>query len=192
MRTFTDASSRQWAITIDGPAILRVRAGTCDVSGCKHLIGCGCKGVDLGDLEEKWKLQLRRDVVLLVNTLYLLCQPEAHQRGISDEQFGACLVGDALQRATIAMDEAIADFFPEEKRKILRALAAKDAEVCRLGMERALAKLNDPQLAENFVAAMEAQVDEELRNMLTRSSSATSSPALSASTPREEPCGSSS
>ena len=177
MRTFTDANNQEWAITIDGPAILRVRAGTCDVPNCKHLIGCGCTGVDLGDADEKWKLQCRRDVVLLVNAIYLLCQPEAHQRGISDEQFGTALVGDAIRRATIAMDEAIADFFPEQTRVILRALNAKDEEVRKLGMERALAKINDPKLAEDFVAAMEAQLDEEMKSLLIRSSSATSSPA---------------
>jgi hypothetical protein len=177
MRTFTDANEKEWAITIDGPAILRVRAGTCDVPNCKHLLGCGCKGIDLGDLDEKWKLACRRDVVLLVNTLYLLCQPEAHERGITDEQFGASLVGDAIRRATIAMDEAIADFFPEESRVILRAMTAKDEEVRKLGMERALAKINDPNLATQFVAAMEAQLDEEVKSLLTRSSSATSSPA---------------
>jgi hypothetical protein len=86
-------------------------------------------------------------------------------------------VGDAIKRATIAMDEAIADFFPEEKRAILRALTAKDGEVAKLALERTLAKINDPKLAEDFVAAMEGQLDEEMKNLLTRSSSATSSPA---------------
>ena len=177
MPTFKDANDREWTIKLDAPTILRVRAATCDASNCKHLQGCGCTGVDLGDLTGQVQVQLRRDVVLLVNTLYLLCQPEAQRQGISDEQFGACLVGDAIRRATITMDEAIADFFPEETRAILRAITAKDAEVRQLGMERALARINDPKLAERFVAAMEAQLDEEVKNLLTRSSSATSSPA---------------
>lgn len=177
MPTFKDANDREWTIKLDAPTILRVRSATCDVPACKHLQGYGCTGVDLADLEGKAQLQLRRDVVLLVNTLYLLCQPEAQRQGISDEQFGACLVGDAIRRATIAMDEAIADFFPEETRTILRAITAKDAEVRQLGMERALARINDPKLAEQFVAAMEAQLDEEVKNLLTPSSSATSSPA---------------
>lgn len=177
MPTFKDANDREWTIKLDAPTILRVRSATCDVPNCKHLQGTGCNGVDLADLEGKAQLQLRRDVVLLVNTLYLLCQPEAQRQGITDEQFGACLVGDAIRRATIAMDEAIADFFPEESRVILRAMTAKDEEVRKLGMERALAKINDPNLATQFVAALEAQLDEEMKNLLIRSSSATSSPA---------------
>jgi len=129
MRTFLDNQQQQWSITIDAPTILRVRAGTCDVANCKHLMGSGCTGVDIGDPEESWKARCRRDVVLLVNTIYLICQPEAHAKGVTDAGFGALIVGDAIKSATIAMDEAIADFFPEENRVILRALTAKDEEV---------------------------------------------------------------
>ena len=175
MPTFKDANSREWTITLDAPTILRIRSATCDVPNCKHLQGCGCTGVDLGDMTGETQQQLRRDVVLLVNTLYLLCQPEAQRQGITDEQFGACLVGDAIERATIAMDEAIAVFFQAGPRAILRAVAAKDAEVRKLGTERALAKINDPTLTERFLAAMEAELDAELNRFLTRSSSATSS-----------------
>lgn len=177
MRTFLDNQQQEWSITIDAPTILRVRAGTCDVANCKHLVGSGCTGVDIGDPEESWRASCRRDVVLLVNTIYLVCQPEAHARGITDAGFGALIVGDAIKGATNAMDEAIADFFPEENRVILRALTAKDEEVRKLGMERALARINDPNLAKDFVAALEAQLDEEMKNLLIRSSSATSSPA---------------
>ncbi|MGD9720543.1 MAG: hypothetical protein AB7E98_06000 [Pirellulales bacterium] len=177
MPTFKDANDREWTIKLDAPIVLRIRSTTCDVPNCKHLQGCGCTGVDLADLTGETQRQLHRDVVLLVNTLYLLCQPEAQRQGITDEQFGACLVGDAIRRATIAMDEAIADFFPEETRAILRAVCAKDAEVRTLGMELALKKINDPNLAQKFLAAMEAQLDEKVKALLTPSSSATSSPA---------------
>jgi len=177
MPTFKDANDREWTIKLDAPTILRIRAATCDVPNCKHLQGCGCIGIDLGDLTGQVQVQLRRDVVLLVNTLYLLCQPEAQRQGITDEQFGACLVGDAIERATIAMDEAIAVFFQAGPRAILRAIAAKDAEVRKLGTERALAKINDPTITERFIAAMEAELDAEMIRLLTPSSSATSSPA---------------
>ena len=177
MPTFKDANNREWTIKLDALTVLRVRTATCDVPQCKHMQGCGCTGVDLGDREGKVQLQLRRDVVLLVNTLYLLCLPEAQRQGISDEQFGASLVGDAIERATIAMDEAIADFFPEETRAILRAVNAKDTEVRTLGVQLALKKINDPKLAEQFLAAIETQMDDEIRNLLIQSSSAMSSRA---------------
>jgi hypothetical protein len=183
MPTFKDANNREWTIKLDAPTVLRVRSATCDEPNCKHLQGTGCTGVDLADLEGKVQLRLRRDVVLLVNTLYLLCQPEAQRQGITDEQFGASLVGDAIHRATIAMDEAIADFFPEETRAILRAITAKDTEVRSLGMQRALEKINDPNLATQFVAALEAQLDEQVKTLLTPLSSATSLPASSGSIP---------
>jgi hypothetical protein len=177
MPTFKDSNGREWTIKLDPPTVLRIRSTTCDVPNCKHLQNGGCTGVDLADLTGETQRQLRRDIVLLVNTLYLICQPEAQRQGVTDEQFGASLVGDAIRRATIAMDEAIADFFPEETRKILIAMCAKDAEVKQLGMELALKKINDPNLAKQFVAALETQLDEQVKALLTPSSSAMSSPA---------------
>jgi hypothetical protein len=177
MPTFKDANDREWTIRLDAPTVLRIRADTCDRDLCKHLQGSGCTGVDLVDLSGDTQMKLHRDVVLLVNTLYLLCEPECKKLGITSEQFGAALVGDAIASATIAMDEAIAFFFPASKRKILQAVTAKDAEVEKLAMQMALDKINDPQLRNAMMATLEAQLDETLKNLVTPSSSATSSPA---------------
>lgn len=177
MPSFKDANNREWTIRLDAPTVLRVRAATCDQPNCKHLQGSGCTGVDLADLSGDTQLRLHRDVVLLVNTIYLLCEPEAKKLGVTDEQFGAALVGDAILNATMAMDEAIAFFFPASKREILRAVTAKDAEVEKLATAMALEKINDPKLRESLVATLEAQLDETVRKLLTPSNSATSSPA---------------
>lgn len=177
MPTFKDANNQEWTIRLDAPTVLRVRAATCDQDRCKHLQGSGCTGVDLVDLSGDTQKRLHRDVVLLINTLYLLCEPEAKSRGISDAQFGASLVGDAIARATVAMDEAIAFFFPAETREILNAVVAKDAEVKSLVVKRALEKINDPKVAEGIMEALESQFDEVLKGLLTPSRPATSSQA---------------
>jgi hypothetical protein len=177
MPTFKDANDREWTIRLDAPTVLRIRAATCDQEHCKHLQGSGCTGVDLVDLSGDTQMKLHRDVCLLVNTLYLLCEPEAQKFGISDEQFGASLVGDAISRATLAMDEAIAFFFPVETREILKAVTAKDEQVKKLGLQMALDRINDPKLVEDFMATLESQLNDTLKNLLTPSNSATSSQA---------------
>jgi hypothetical protein len=177
MPTFKDANNREWTIRLDAPTVLRIRAATCDQDHCKHLQGSGCTGVDLADLSGDTQLRLHRDVVLLVNTLYLLCEPEAKKAAITDEQFGASLVGDAILHATAAMDEAIAFFFPAETRKILQAVTAKDSQVKSMGLEMALERINDPKLVEEFREVISAQLDKLLSDARIPSSSATSSPA---------------
>ncbi|HEX3726409.1 MAG TPA: hypothetical protein VHV08_09205 [Pirellulales bacterium] len=112
MPTYKDANDREWTIKLDSPTILRIRSATCDVERCKHLQGRGCTGIDLGEPTGETQYQLRRDLVMLVNTLYLLCQKEPQERGISDEQFGACVVGDAIERATGRDGRSHRRFFP--------------------------------------------------------------------------------
>lgn len=175
MPTFKDANDREWTIRLDAPTVLRIRAATCDRERCRHLQGSGCTGIDLVDMSGDTQAQLHRDVVLLVNVLYLLCEPEAKQRGVTDEQFGAALVGDAIYHATTAMDEAIAFFFPEQTRKILTAVTAKEDQVKTLGMKMALEKINDPKLVEDVMAAVESNIDAALKSLLTPANSATSS-----------------
>lgn len=176
MSTFKDANDRDWIIRLDAPTILRVRSATCDQDNCKHMQRTGCTGLDLADMSGDTQRRLHRDVCLLVDTLYLLCEPAARDAHVSPEQFGAVLVGDAIARATVAMDEAIAFFFPASTRQILTAVTAKQAQVKELGRELALSKINNPKLVEDFMAKMEAQLDKELRLLTTPSNSATDLP----------------
>ena len=46
--------------------------------------------------------QLASDPVLLVNTLYAVCKPQADERGVGEEEFGALLVGDTIEGAAKA------------------------------------------------------------------------------------------
>ena len=45
----------------------------------------------------------------------------------SDEQFGRSMTGDALEAGSLALLEALADFFPSRRRLLLRQLLAQTA-----------------------------------------------------------------
>lgn len=184
MATFK-AGVRDWIVALDGPTIRRIRQQF-EIPGPNgeliplDLIGADGRAYDA----------MIEDPTLLVDVLWALCQKQADGLKIDAEQFGQMLVGDPIDEAARAMKEAILDFSPSQRRKLVRALADKNAELRAKGIERALARIEDPAFQEKALAALEADMDAAINQALTRLSSATSSPASAESSPRAEPTGS--
>lgn len=111
MPAFTDAERRQWVVHIDVNALRRVR-DRLDLN-LMDIVG----GPTLDRVAE--------DPVLLVDILYVLCEPAAAERGVSVEAFGESLRGDVLDAAVTALLEALADFCPSQKGRLLRQLVEK-------------------------------------------------------------------
>lgn len=95
MAEFRDSRGRRWIVNIDAEAVARVR----------ELIGVDLAGL----LDPACELHRRlvADPALLVDTLWALVAPEAHARGVSDEEFGRALGGRAIDAATRAMLSAM-------------------------------------------------------------------------------------
>jgi len=103
MRAFKDNSGREWSIEITVAAIKRVR---------------GLSGVDLMEVLEGANgliEKLVRDPVLLCDVVYAVCKPQADERRVSDEAFGASMAGDAIEHATAALLEELVDFCPSPR-----------------------------------------------------------------------------
>ncbi|MEZ6233410.1 MAG: hypothetical protein R3B68_04400 [Phycisphaerales bacterium] len=103
MRTFTDNQGRPWSVEITVAAIKRVR---------------GLAGVDLMEVLDGSNgliEKLVRDPVLLCDVIYAACKPQADERQISDEAFGASMAGDAIEHATAALLEELVDFCPSPR-----------------------------------------------------------------------------
>ena len=101
MKTFTDNAGRTWTVVVNVDAIKRVR---------------GLLSVDLLSIVEGTLIdRLIRDPVLLCDIVYAVCKPEADARGISDEEFGRSMAGDAIEHATTALLEELVDFFPSPR-----------------------------------------------------------------------------
>lgn len=114
MRTFKDTEGRSWSVVINTTAIKTVRT----------LLGVNLLSV----LDDGCKLlaQLYDDPVLLVDVLYCVCRDQANERGVSDEDFGRAMAGDAIEHAATALTEELADFFRNPRQRgIMRDILAK-------------------------------------------------------------------
>jgi hypothetical protein len=103
MKTFRDATGREWAVIIHVAAVKR----------CRALVGVDLYGLVDEGFEKLAKLL--GDPVQLVDVLYVLCKQEADDRHLTDEDFGRSLGGDALQHATDAFLAELVDFFPDPR-----------------------------------------------------------------------------
>lgn len=118
MKTFQDNAGRIWTIAVNVAAIKRARA----------LIG-----VDVYKLIDDRMTglgELLSDPVTFVDLLYVLCKDEADKLGVSDEDFGRGMAGDALDAATSAFVSELIDFFPNPRlRAGLRKVIEKGRQV---------------------------------------------------------------
>ena len=141
MKTFADNTGRTWSIAINVGAVKRVRASL---------------DVNLLDaVEGKLIERLVSDPILLCDVIFVLCQQEAETRGITDEQFGQAMAGDAIDAATSALLEELVDFFPTGKRQVLTKALAKLKAFEAKAIELASKRLDDPALEQQLNQALE-------------------------------------
>ena len=167
MRTFNDNAGRTWSLTLNVWTVKKVR---------------DLLGVDLLDLggeaatRDKPGLLFRliADPVLLVDVLYVVCKDQADGASVTDEQFGRAMGGDAIDAATKAFLEELADFTPSPRD---RARARKVIETTWAMIEKAQDVL-DARAEKELPAAVETLLAE----MSALGSSSTSSPDSSAQT----------
>jgi len=167
MKTFVDNANRTWQIVINVDTVRRVR----DLAKINLL-----DAVDR-DLMERLAL----DPVLLCDTLYAICKAEADKNGITDKQFGEGLAGDAIEAATDALLEELADFFPSRTGKPMKLAIQKHKKL-------------QEALSQGACRRVESLDVEKTAELLLKNSGGSSgnSPASSESTPDQEPSGKSS
>jgi len=165
MKTFSDNQGRTWTVTINVECIKRV----------KTLLGVNLLDAIEGELVER----LVTDPVLLCDCVYAICKPEAEARGITDEDFGRAMAGDAIEHACTALLEELVDFFPEPKRRVLAKAIERLRQLEAKAIQLASARLDDPQWEAKIAEAMaEIELPRE-----TPGDSSGNWPESSASTP---------
>lgn len=157
MRTFVDNAGRTWTVSITVNAVKRVR---------------DLMKEDLLDVQTTLP-RLLVDPILLCDLIYCICKPEADARGISDEDFGRAMFGDAIGHAKAAVLEELENFFPEpSRREALRLAIRKYQELEETVIETVKTHLTSPELPKELEIALRTAFD-----------SSTKSPGSSASTP---------
>lgn len=153
MKTFMDNAGRSWVIQINVFAVKRLR---------------GLLKVDLyslidGQFEGLGKLM--SDPIQLVDVVYVLCKDEADKLGVSDEDFGRSMAGDAIESAANAFLEEFTDFFPDPRvragiRKVIEKSRAVTEVIGRHAMETI-----DRMSLEMLAAPAIAKIDAEARKL---------------------------
>lgn len=145
MKTFTDTHGRQWSVALNIAAVKRAR----------DLAGVDLLAADLGDPSQNVITRLAGDPVLLCDVIYAVCKPEADANGVSDEDFGAAMAGDAIDHATRALLEELADFFPNRRdRDRARRILAKMDGLMDRAQDLLDAETSDEKLDAEIDAAM--------------------------------------
>jgi hypothetical protein len=145
--------NRTWSTAISVNAIRRV----------KELVGINLLEVFDGEM----LAPLADDPVLLVNTLYAVCKPQADERDVSDEAFGELLVGDTIELAAAALVRGIADFFPKDRRAVLDRLWAATRRTRSEAIQMATDKLDSPLVEQAITGAIRKasdEIDQRLRS----------------------------
>ncbi|TVQ33880.1 MAG: hypothetical protein EA376_01210 [Phycisphaeraceae bacterium] len=120
MKQFHDNAGRAWTVEINVAALKRVK---------------GLTGVDLLEVLDGTLIErLIRDPVLLCDVLYAACKTEADAKGVTDEEFGCAMAGDAIEHATEALLEEVVGFCPSPRD---RAALGRVLKATRTAMERA-------------------------------------------------------
>lgn len=108
--------------------------------------------------EDVWQ-RLSDDMILLVDVIYAMVKPDADAKGITDEQFGESLVGDAIVEATKALQETYVLFFPAQQRanlqKMMKALDSLENQKQQL-VAKQLDNLTEEKIAELIQNAMKS------------------------------------
>src|SRR5437868_5352330 len=99
MHEFQDNLQRPWRITLNGWQLRKLK-----------------ERIDFDARDHESILRAAGDPVLLCNVLFLLCEDQAKAAGISDEDFGTSLGGDAIDAAAEAYLAESVDFFPQRQR----------------------------------------------------------------------------
>jgi hypothetical protein len=174
MHSFKDSTARAWNVEINVAQIKAVRSA----------VGVDCYKL----LEDKLQPlgELLGDPCAFVDVLWVLCREQAQAAGISDDAFGRCLGGDAIEAAGDAFVEELIDFFPRGRREALRKLIGKGKQVGNMAMARATAEL-DQLTPEKLGQILDRHLPGPPSAGPTSSSSPGTAPELSASTPGPGP-----
>jgi|11BtaG_2_1085332.scaffolds.fasta_scaffold84226_2 hypothetical protein len=105
MQTFTDNGGRDWQVKVNPITLGKIEQTTGESFSADPEDGEGPI------------VRIATDCMYAFQVLWVLCEAQANERGVSSEDFGDALVGDVLGKAQAALCEAIADFYPDPARR---------------------------------------------------------------------------
>jgi hypothetical protein len=148
MHSFTDTTGRTWELTLTIGAAKRVK---------------GILGVDLLDLaggNPPLITRLHTDAMLLIDTIFVILKPAAEAAGVTDEQFGEALGGDAAWNAYQAFTAELEDFFRQFHRPDLERTVAVERKMLETRPQEAAVAVD------RIATAIEKMATEEIEQIV--------------------------
>lgn len=133
MRTWKDRDGREWLVDVNVGSIRKVKAVTT---------------IDLLSVVDGTLGEKLSDPMALCDVLWVLSEEQALKKNITPEVFGASLAGDSLESAVTALVEEIVDFFPQQRRKILKAILEKARASEKKALDKVMVKVESQEVQE--------------------------------------------
>ncbi len=125
-KTFRDKNDLLWTVELDIPTMRRIKDAV-GIDLTAPLSGGGKK-----TFQRQWD-QISNDTFKLVDMLYVACESQCNDRGLTDEDFGRSLDQDSLDLGLQAFMVAYTDFFPpKHRRAMLKAMELTKERVAEL------------------------------------------------------------
>lgn len=160
MAAFIDRKGQSWRVELDAPLIEKVR---------------DLHQVNLTNLEADPLLKLRNDPMILVAILYLICEDEIAERGLTPEQFAKSLPSPP-DHMLEAVAEAIVNFYPTGRHSHVREVLARYQEMSEVTDAIARTKmaqiLKDPKTATRLSSRADKEFDRVMEEMFPLNSEA--------------------
>ena len=178
MHTFTDTEKRTWELKLTIGGVKRVR-GLLKINLLNPL-----GGARPGDSKGRPRrppliTRLQLDMALLIDTVFALVKPAADELGVTDEQFGEALGGDAAYDAYQAFMAEWRDFFQRLRRETEAKAIAAQIELVAAEDKRTAELIPQVTAAAERAADRQRQKAVERIEALGRSETATDSPESS-------------
>ena len=104
---------------------------------------------------------------LCVNALWILCQDQAQERGLTDDDFCRAIDADCLEQMQSALVLALVDFSPPARRPALNALWKRVAEIQEKGTQRAV-KILDGETAGTTIQKLLDKAEADMKTELLK------------------------
>lgn len=159
MHQFHDNQGRKWSLSLNGWQLKQLK-----------------EQINFDARDHESIFRAASDPLLLCDVLYVLCAEQCKAAGVTDQQFGEALTGDAIDAAADAYMQESVDFFPIRQRPAMKAMLAKIQETQMQATKLAEEKLNGAAMDQMIAKAMSEanqKIDDLLAGMNTGNSSGT-------------------
>jgi hypothetical protein len=161
MHTFRDLENREWKIDLNCDVIETVLAET------------NTNLLDLLDKDSPLLQEIAQFPPVVCKLIAATIREQLVTAGLDDKQFRRAMNGETLAQASDALLDELVLFSPQHSRRLRAAVLEKHREVQAATMDMAMARIEDPLMKEQLLAAADRRIERDMREALASLEQAT-------------------